>query len=230
MFSTSEGEATKLKIQGFKKGGETTGDPFEAQFNPTTIEMSYHLNYYEENYSGAIGSEMKWNNTKPLELRFEITLDETIIHDGVKKKDGVKENIKSFKKNTIEYIGKAHQPPLYSKVSWGEFKEEEDFIGRLTELDITYSQFELSGVPLAAKLSVAFKQYMGFDKMLEKQKKSSPDLTHQITVLAGDTLPSMTQRIYGDARYYKQVARYNRLTNIRTLQPGTQINFPPLES
>jgi nucleoid-associated protein YgaU len=45
----------------------------------------------------------------------------------------------------------------------------------------------------------------------------------------GDTLPLMCYRIYGDPKYYLQVAEANGLDNFRRLKPGTDIFFPPLE-
>jgi nucleoid-associated protein YgaU len=48
-------------------------------------------------------------------------------------------------------------------------------------------------------------------------------------VKKGDTLPLMCYRIYGDSRYYLQVAMANRLTNFRNLQVGDELFFPPIE-
>ena len=62
-----------------------------------------------------------------------------------------------------------------------------------------------------------------------REKKSSPDLTHERVVKEGDNLPLMTYRIYGDPKYYLEVARVNGLTNFRKLTPGQKIVFPPIE-
>ena len=225
----TSGELTKLQVQGYKKKeSKVTSALFEAQFNPETIEISYCPDYSEEEYPGKIGSEMKWNSTKPQEFRFKIKIDQTLINsDSVP----VNDQISLFKAHTIDYQNDTHEPPLYTEISWGRFAGNDDiFKGRLTQLDITYTQFKPDGEPIRAELTVAFKEYINFETMLKKQNKNSSDLTHQRTVLAGDTLPLMTQRIYGDAKYYKQVAKYNQLTSFRHLTPGTQINFPPLES
>jgi nucleoid-associated protein YgaU len=47
-------------------------------------------------------------------------------------------------------------------------------------------------------------------------------------VKTGDTLPLMCYRIYGDTRYYLQVAAINGMGNFRKLIPGTEILFPPI--
>jgi nucleoid-associated protein YgaU len=58
--------------------------------------------------------------------------------------------------------------------------------------------------------------------------KTSPDLSHILTVRAGDILPLMCFDVYGSSAYYPQVARVNGLTEFRQLTPGTQLLFPPL--
>jgi len=62
-----------------------------------------------------------------------------------------------------------------------------------------------------------------------EKKNESPDVTHKRTVQAGDTLPLMTERIYGDSKYYLEVAKINNLVNFRQLKPGQELFFPPLE-
>jgi nucleoid-associated protein YgaU len=47
-------------------------------------------------------------------------------------------------------------------------------------------------------------------------------------VTAGDTLPQLCYKIYGDPRYYLQVADRNTISNFRTLSPGDRIVFPPI--
>lgn len=229
MSILASGALTKLKIEGYKKEGtKVPAQAFEVQFNPEAIDMSYHPNYSEEEYAGKIGSELRWNATNPTELRFRVKIDQSLItSDSVP----VSDQIHLFKTHTVTYLSDTHEPPLFTKIYWGEFtKKETIFKGRITQLDITYTQFKPSGEPIRAELSVAFKEYISFASMLKKQNKNSPDLSHQRIVQAGDSLPLMTERIYGDANYYRQVAAYNQLSNLRVLEPGTVLIFPPLES
>lgn len=54
-------------------------------------------------------------------------------------------------------------------------------------------------------------------------KWDSQDMSHLVTVRAGDTLPLLCKRIYSDPAYYMEVARVNRLVNFRNV-----LRFPPL--
>jgi nucleoid-associated protein YgaU len=47
-------------------------------------------------------------------------------------------------------------------------------------------------------------------------------------VKLGDTLPQLCHLIYGDPRYYLQIADRNGLANFRILTPGLTLKFPPI--
>jgi nucleoid-associated protein YgaU len=47
-------------------------------------------------------------------------------------------------------------------------------------------------------------------------------------VKAGDTLPWLCYNIYGDSRYYLEIARVNKLINFRKLREGDELYFPPI--
>ncbi|MBC7861958.1 MAG: LysM peptidoglycan-binding domain-containing protein [Bacteroidia bacterium] len=55
-----------------------------------------------------------------------------------------------------------------------------------------------------------------------------PKLPYTHTVVEGDTLPDLSEKIYGDSSYYVQVAAYNNLNKFRNLKTGTTLVFPPL--
>ena len=111
---------------------------------------------------------MKWINTKPQQINFKLTLDQSLINsDSVP----VNDQISLFKAHTIDYQNDTHEPPLYTEISWGRFAGNDDiFKGRLTQLDISYTQLKPDGEAIRAELSVAFKECMALT-MLRKQNK-----------------------------------------------------------
>ena len=62
-----------------------------------------------------------------------------------------------------------------------------------------------------------------------EENNHSPDLTHFRIVKKGDTLHLMCFKIYGDSKYYIQVAQVNKLGNFRNLAVGSEIFFPPFD-
>lgn len=229
------GKLEKMLIMGFKdsKEAETGGKAeaiknnayFEALINPESYTHEYKLKYAEGGQGqGTSGKELKFEKIEPEEMSFEFLFDNTGIIDG-KARENIADDLKKFKALLIEYKGDAHQPNVI-KLVWGK---DSVFKGRVMELSITYKMFNADGTPTRAVAKVKFKSTIEEEKRAKKQKNSSPDLTHYRQVKAGDTLPLMCHRIYGDARYYLQVADLNGIGNFRKLTPGTEILFPPID-
>jgi nucleoid-associated protein YgaU len=229
----TDGKLEKMLILGFKdsKEAETGGKAeaqknnavFEALINPESLTHEYKLKYAEAAQGqGTSGQEMKYEKTEPEEMTFEFLFDNTGIIDG-KPRDNIAEDIKTFKAILIEFQGEAHQPNVL-KLVWGEHSV---FVGRVLELSITYKLFSPNGNPLRAVAKVKFKSTVEEQKRAAEENKSSPDLVHIRKVKAGDTLPLMSTRIYGEPRHYLQVAEKNQINNFRALSPGMDIMFPP---
>jgi len=83
------------------------------------------------------------------------------------------------------------------------------------------------GTPLRARATVTFVRHVDPRTAQLEMANESPDMTIK-SLFARRHAPSMTYRVYGDARYYLEVARINQLTELRKLRPGTFLSFPPL--
>ncbi|MHC1775850.1 MAG: hypothetical protein AB9834_10605 [Lentimicrobium sp.] len=200
-------------------------DVFEALINPEGYALSYKLKFSDAAQGqGSSGQQLKYEYTEPEEISFEFLFDNTGIIDG-KPRDSIADDLKRFKEVVIDYKGDSHEPRHF-KLVWGE---NSIFKGRVTELTISYKLFKPDGTPIRASANVKFKSSIEEQKRAAQEDNSSPDLTHLRKVKAGDTLPLMSYRIYGDPQYYLQVAEANGITNFRQLQPGTDLFFPPIE-
>ena len=102
------------------------------------------------------------------------------------------------------------------------------FIGRVTAVDIIYKLFNADGTPIRATAKVTFKSSIEEEKRAAKEDKQSPDLTQTILVKASDTLPQLCYKVYGDPKFYLQVADRNGISNFRILAPGSRLVFPPI--
>lgn len=132
--------------------------------------------------------------------------------------------ITAFRDIVYSLNGDQHRPN-YLLVIWGNFK----FIGVCTTLNVNYTMFKPDGTACRASIDLKLQSTIGLNEKLKQAQLNSPDMTHMRVVKAGDTLPLMTFRIYGDASYYLEVARANGLKSIHALRPGDQLYFPPLK-
>lgn len=219
------GTLTKLKIEAYKgpeykSGDKITGLEFVAMFNPTNFSRKLAIEYGENQGFGTSSASSKFVKIKPQEYSVELLIDGTGASG---PKESVPDQIKNFMKVCAEYNGEKHRPN-YLLISWAELVLK----ALLTNVDISYTLFNNEGVPLRAKIAATFLGTID-DVLREKEDKpSSPDLTHVRTVLEGDSLPLLTKAIYGNSKYYMQVAEANQLKNFRNLVPGTTLFFPPI--
>lgn len=205
-----------------KKGAEPTDHKMEAMLNPASLSHSHSISYNPKAVQGQIAVASKFSNINAEKLSFELVFDGTGAVPGELVVVG--EKIKELKKIVYAYNGEAHEPNVVY-LTWGELGS---FVGRMTSLDVDYTLFKPSGVPLRAKVKLQFVSFMTALEANLRAHRSSPDLTHEVLVRDGDTLPLLCHRIYGDSRHYLDVARANGLTTFRDLAPGTVLRFAPL--
>jgi len=221
MAETTKGELERLLILAYTKpdySGKATAE-FRVAFNPTEYTQVYDVEYKRQQGEGTTGSPVIFRKIKPQEYKLKFLLDGTGVTG---EKRDVHETVREFFK-VVGYDGAIHRP-RFLKLIWGKLESR----CVLLKADIIYKMFRPDGSPLRALLDCTFTENIDDKSRAAKAKDSSPDLTHVRTVQAGDTLPLLTYEIYGDHRYYLEVARANELDDFRDLKPGTRILFPPL--
>lgn len=196
--------------------------PFLAMFNPESFAVQEELEWQDRCAANSEGSDAVYHRTKPRTFTLEFTLDGTGINtNGVKIP--VTAQVALFRLVTTKLNGVIHRPP-YLMVQYGPFINN-CFLKSST---ITYTMFDIYGLPIRAKISATFTERVlgGLSGILNML--SSPDLTHQVMVKEGDILPLLTYKTYNNQMYYLQLAKVNRLKNFRKLKAGTTLVFPPL--
>ncbi|HYQ56742.1 MAG TPA: hypothetical protein VEP89_05280 [Draconibacterium sp.] len=233
------GELIKLNIKAYSDPifrTEIANGEFRSLLNPEKYNLKYKVEQNQRQGSGTSSSAPRYNKTPPEDLQLEFIFDRSgvLINYGapgdsddklnVDEGVGIDDDLKLFKRVVFDYNGDEHRPN-YLVISWGTLL----FKGVLTELDITYNLFKPDGTPLRATATAKFKGLIEDNLRVAKENNSSPDLTHIRIVNEGDTLPLMTHGIYGDSKYYLEVAKANNITNFRKLKTGQKIFFPPIQ-
>jgi hypothetical protein len=196
--------------------------PFLAMFNPDSFAIKEDMDYTADCPHGKDGSGLVFRGVKPREFTMDFILDGTGVNKG-DVKIPVTAQVLSFRLTTSLMVGSSHRPPRLM-VQYGTFI----CYCRLKNSTITYTMFDITGLPIRAKISATF---------VEEKKSilsdlfnmlSSPDLTHIREIReTGELLPMICHEIYEDQNYYIQIAKVNRLKNFRRLHAGTQLIMPP---
>ena len=215
-------QLTNLQITGKiqAEDSSTSTIVFEAMFNPNTYTVNHKLNFDTKQAPGTAGGEPEFKNKEPETFTLEFMMDAT---GASKAPVPIRDQVSKFNKVTTSMNGKTHRPN-YLLVQWGTFIRE----CVLQSANITYTLFNMAGVPLRAKVSATFIERADSELNARESMLSSPDLTHEIIVKEGDLLPLLTYKTYRNQKYYLQVARINKLKNFRKLIAGTELIFPPL--
>jgi hypothetical protein len=210
---------------------ERTGEPdkiFSAFINPDELTLNYAVFLDRYPTPGKTGNAGPFLGTSPFEVTLKFFLDGTNAN-GMPL--DVKEKIHEFYEAT-GYDGDGHRTRFLS-IKWPGLvwyrPNQFDFECVLKSATINYKLFRADGTPLRAIINAVFVEYRLEDKIRAEQREHSADLTHIRVVKEGDNLPAMVQKIYGDFKYYLQVAKVNNLTDFRNLQPGQKLVFPPFD-
>lgn len=199
---------------------------FVVMINPANFDHSSSISYNDDKSFGQAGHSPKFGGVGPKKVSFEITLDGTGVLNtcilGSTPKS-VKDQIDDLKDLVSEYEGSKHTPNVV-QIVWGTFL----FYGCLESMTVTNTLFKSSGDPLRAKVKLAFTEYKTPQEINKEANMTSPDLTHIIEVVDGDTLPLLCNKVYKNSSYYIQVAKINGLASFRNLTPGMKLKFPPL--
>jgi nucleoid-associated protein YgaU len=237
----ANGEISKITIIAFQdKGYAKEIGRFTLPINPEQFSQAFKVEYDLQQAAGAKGNDPKFKFTSPEELKLDFTFDGTGVIP-VSNQTTKSSQPRSFYKDVVGQVqsllnlvyamdGKTHKPN-FLRILWGnfDFGDKNGFSCILKDLQINYTLFAPDGKPLRAKISATFVNFIEQVRRVREENKKSPDVTHIRKVTAGDTLPLLTNDIYGDPSYYLQVARVNGLVNFRRLATNTDLRFPPIE-
>lgn len=197
----------------------------EVLINPENYTQEFKIQYNDEQGEGTSANAQRYQKTDTEKMDFSFLFDRTgALPNSPMKADGVVEDIKRFKELTYDFLSDIHRPP-YLILTWGTLI----FPCILESISIEYKVIKTDGTPLRAILSASFNKFVDEELRTQEEDRQSPDLTKIHTVKDGETLDWLAYRIYGDPKYYLEVAKINQIVNLQALRPGQKIVFPPLE-
>ena len=229
------------------------GIPFFPMYNPESYQMSYAMDY-DDNQRLIVGNQdKKFLRVKPKTLNLKLYFDGTsaspndLLISNLEKIPGfngvvaqveaflslaasvgspvVKEGVPQVIMDGDEKVtGEIHRPKGMA-IIWGTFY----MTGVLTDATVNYTMFTPEGVPIRAEMDVNIAESTSLTLVERAMKLMSPDLSKSIVVKQGDTLPDLCYKEYGDASFYPKIAEVNQLKNFRKLVPGTELLFPPIK-
>jgi len=218
-MATNNSQVQKAEIRVLRGKNKSSGnEPYlECGFNPPEYGMNRQVNYGELKASGSGASSQQFVNRSADTLSMELFFDTS----------ETQADVRSEYVDKLDYLASVdpelHAPPLCQFV-WGDGLS---FTALVQSLDKTFTRFLPSGVPVRARVNVTFTECKPSDYRREL-KPESTDKTKAWTVTEGDTLWLIADEEYGDPSYWRTIADANDIDNPRAVQPGEQLELPPL--
>ena len=238
MLGLALGKNEKLTITAYKDSKRSRSKKvgsLEVMFNPATVQRSGRNRYREQQELNSGGRLGYFSNAEPEKIELSILIDGTIpgvimskpssILPQAPQRTKVAEEVEKFLTLAYHINGSIHQPNFLKILMGSALKE---IPCRLIHYTLEYSGFDAQGNPRRAEIQATFKEDVEHSKKNALIGRQSPDLTHHRQVRSEDTLPIMSQKVYGSSEWYVQVARFNGLDHFRDLPLGKNLVFPPL--
>jgi len=252
------GGLEKLKITAFEDDSyETSTATYVVMYNPTTFSYKVSSEWLPEEGVTPDARQMQFRANKSNSVTFEFLFDATgasppgndvagdvdlgYLGNESLSRDLISNNRESAIEiinedkhvdrainvylNMTQNVQSSTHTPNYVQINWGAYQ----FRGIVQDTTVNYKLFNSAGLPIRATVSSSFVESLSRREQAVEAGRESADLTHKRIVKAGDTLPLMAKRIYGDPSFYMEIARVNNLKNFRELKVGQELILPPIK-
>jgi hypothetical protein len=164
-------------------------------------------------------------NVKTLQL--ELLVDTYESHDvGGKVVNQAGQDVRDITRkitNLLEINPDTHAPPRLV-FTWGSLSLN-CVLARLSE---RFIMFLPSGMPVRARLQVAFNEFTNVDFESKETKRETADFSKLYVVGQGETLSGIASRVYRNPALWRPIALRNRIDDPRALAVGLRLVIPQL--
>lgn len=193
------------------------------QFNPNKLGLTKSTEWRRQPSRMASESALpEFVGSGPRTLAVEVFLDATAKHD-----NSVEEKVERLMLACVpsprSLAAKKPASP-WVRFEWGTARTT-SFDGVLTSFSVDYSLFDVDGKPLRATCSLTIEE-ASTAAPGQNPTSGSREARHTHRVVAGDSLPQLAWREYGDATAWRVIAEANEIDDPLVLVPGTELLVP----
>ena len=205
-----------------------SGERLPCLFNPAQLAISRTNTWAGESMPGRGVPRLRYAGARPgsmaVELFFDTTNDGTPVTRYTGKILGLMEVDPSLPgANDATHNAR----PPYVTFHWGDLHS---FKAVIAHLDLTFTYFSSTGVPLRATLALVLRQYEPSNAFGPQNPTSGTPRPHRVhRVQPGETLDRIAARYYGDSTRWRTLAVANGIEDPLDLRAGSQLSIPRLE-
>ena len=198
--------------------GRNANKTVEVLFNPAEYRLEVVNNYPQKAPPGLTSPIVQFVNSIGDTLSMDLYFD---THT-----DGGSADVKDQTKQFVALMridGKIHAPPLV-EFQWGSLT----FRAVVEKLSQHFTMFRADGIPVRAKLSITFKARETLSAQLKNPRPNSADKTKRRRLTADSSIWLLANDEFEDPRFWRLIARQNRIEDPRAIPAGTVLVVPPL--
>jgi LysM repeat protein len=220
---------TNTKLDKLKVTNLDNKDEFEVMFNPTEYTFEDSSKWQDQQGKGR-RPELQYTGGDRKRLSMELFFDTYEKNEDVRLYTG---KLAQLLVVTTDDGNHGKRPPKV-QLSWGPGDTKTatgfPFVCVLETLKQQFVLFTGAGMPVRAKVSVAFKEFeLPVDELQREPKRNSfPAQTY--TVREGETLSSIAFALWKDPLKWRVIAEANNINNPRILKPGQSLVVPAINS
>lgn len=192
-----------------------------VMFNPPDYQLQKTNQFAEIGIPGLGSSQLQFVRGGAQTLTMELFFDTSDFKLGLPRHD-VREFTEAVVGLTVQNA-KTHAPPKLLFI-WGSLA----FSCVLESVTQRYDYFDVTGIPLRARLTVTLKGHDPLEGLLASIPLESADRTKFRVVKAGETLQSIAAQEYDDPRKWRPIAQANNIDNPLTIPIGQRLIVPSL--
>ena len=196
----------------------------EFQFNPKELSLSKSAKWNRQSQKGSKKSDVpQFTGADPSKISLEMFLDASDRQDDRVVK--TVEQLFACCVPTDESHQKKKGSPPWVIFHWGAITS---FTAYVSSVTVKYTLFTAGGLPIRGTATVNIEEIAGEQK---GQNPTSGGLAARTvhTVVAGDSLPSIAWREYGDPTLWRSIAERNGIDDPMRLPAGTVLLIPAAE-
>lgn len=205
------------------------GTRVSCLFNPAQLKISRSNTWAGAALPGRGVSRLRYTGANSGVLRVDLFFDTTDTGTDVSVHTG---KIVSLMDVDPALPGtdesKHSQRPPYVTFHWGDLHS---FKAVIAQLELTYTYFSSTGMPLRATMALVLRQYEESQAFGKQNPTSGTPRPHRVhRVQPGETLDRISAQYYGDSTRWRTLASANSIADPLALKPGALLTIPKLDS
>jgi len=203
------------------------GDKIECLFNPAELTISKSNTWQEPESKGRNAPELRFQAGQPGTLSMSLMLDTTDRGSDVTEYTS---KLLDLMKVDQSIAGADRQRnnarPPWVEFHWGQLHSFKSIVERL---QIRFTYFASTGMPLRAKADMVLKQFNDEEfKPLQNPTSHTPTLHTVHRVVHGETLDRIAAHHYADPFNWRLIAEANDVIDPFDVKPGSLLAIPEI--